>query len=67
MRAAVAVLVLLACLVNGGCAIIEKERTNRGGYIDYVLDQSLAAGAMQHFRFSRFHARAKSGSQDDDR
>ena len=39
MRATLAVFALLACLANGGCAIIEKERTNRGGYIDYVLDQ----------------------------
>src|SRR3954454_3349259 len=39
MRASVAVIALLACLANGGCAIIEKERTNRGGYLDYVVDQ----------------------------
>jgi hypothetical protein len=33
----------LACAVFafavGGCAILEKETTNRGGYLDYVVDQ----------------------------
>src|SRR5215475_13099650 len=40
MRSIVAVVALLALLLNGGCAIIEQERTNRGGYLDYVLDQN---------------------------
>src|SRR5438132_498518 len=39
MRAIVALFVLLALLAGAGCTIIEKERTNRGGYLDYVLDQ----------------------------
>jgi hypothetical protein len=29
----------LAMLFNAGCAIIDKETTNRGGYLDYVLDR----------------------------
>ena len=39
MRAIVALFALLALLASSGCTIIEKERTNRGGYLDYVLDQ----------------------------
>src|SRR5947207_2902287 len=39
MRIAVSFLVWLAVLLSGGCAIFEKETTNRGGYLDYVLDQ----------------------------
>jgi hypothetical protein len=38
MRRVVAFLVLVAVLLNSGCAIYEKETTNRGGYLDAVLD-----------------------------
>src|SRR5215470_12705564 len=40
MRMLAGVFALLAFLASSGCAVIEKERTNRGGYIDYVLDQN---------------------------
>jgi hypothetical protein len=39
MRIAVSIVLLFAMLLNGGCAILEKETTNRGGYLDYVLDE----------------------------
>lgn len=39
MRIVVATVALFLMLLNGGCAIIEKEKANRGGYIDYVLDE----------------------------
>src|SRR5829696_6853287 len=38
MRIAVSVVVWLAVML-GGCGIIEKEKTNRGGYLDHVLDR----------------------------
>jgi hypothetical protein len=38
MRRVVAVFFLVAVLLNSGCAIYEKETTNRGGYLDAVLD-----------------------------
>jgi hypothetical protein len=39
MRAIVSIFVAIAVLVSSGCAIIEKEMTNRGGYLDYLLDE----------------------------
>jgi hypothetical protein len=39
MRIVVATVALFLVLLNGGCAIIQKEETNRGGYLDYVLDE----------------------------
>ena len=38
MRGVVSILLMVALLFNSGCAIIEKETTNRGGYLDAVLD-----------------------------
>ena len=38
MRRVVAFFVLVAVLLNSGCAIYEKGTTNRGGYLDAVLD-----------------------------
>jgi hypothetical protein len=38
MRIVVVVFVMFALLFNGGCAIYEKEVSNRGGYLDAVLD-----------------------------
>jgi hypothetical protein len=38
MRGVVSILVVIALLFNSGCAIYEKETTNRGGYLDAVLD-----------------------------
>ena len=39
MRIAVSIFLLITILFNSGCAILEKETTNRGGYLDYVLDE----------------------------
>ena len=39
MRIAVSIFVWLAVLLSGGCAIWEKETTNRGGFLDHVLDE----------------------------
>lgn len=38
MRILISILVVLSLLLNSGCAIYEKETTNRGGYLDAVLD-----------------------------
>jgi hypothetical protein len=38
MRIAISIVVWLAVLFSGGCAVFEKEMTNRGGYLDAVLD-----------------------------
>jgi hypothetical protein len=39
MRSLISIFILLVSLLNSGCAIYEKETTNRGGYLDYVLDE----------------------------
>jgi hypothetical protein len=38
MRIVIIAFVTVALLLNGGCAIYEKEIGNRGGYLDAVLD-----------------------------
>ena len=40
MRIFISIFVVLSLLLNSGCAIYEKETTNRGGYLDYVLDDT---------------------------
>src|SRR5262249_30064315 len=40
MRWLVSVFALLVFLASSGCAVIEKEKANRGGYLDYVLDET---------------------------
>ncbi|MGY3033150.1 hypothetical protein ACVIIV_002320 [Bradyrhizobium sp. USDA 4354] len=39
MRILLVAFLCVALLLNNGCAIYEMETTNRGGYIDYVLDK----------------------------
>src|SRR5215831_5672857 len=39
MRILATILLSVTVLLGGGCAILEKETTNRGGYLDYILDQ----------------------------
>jgi hypothetical protein len=39
MRFFISTVLLLVSLLNSGCAIFEKETSNRGGYLDYVLDE----------------------------
>src|SRR4051812_44152321 len=38
MRIVLSIVVCLALLFSGGCAVFEKEMTNRGGYLDAVPD-----------------------------
>jgi|EndMetStandDraft_5_1072996.scaffolds.fasta_scaffold20429_2 hypothetical protein len=38
MRVLIISFVVFSLLLNGGCAIYEKETSNRGGYLDAVLD-----------------------------
>lgn len=38
MRIVIIVFVVFSLLLNGGCAIYEKEISNRGGYLDAVFD-----------------------------
>jgi hypothetical protein len=38
-RVIVSIFTAIAILVSGGCAVIEKETSNRGGYLDYLLDE----------------------------
>src|SRR5262245_7067601 len=38
-RMVASVVLILTVLLSGGCAIIEMEKKNRGGYLDYVVDQ----------------------------
>ena len=39
MRIVASCLLLFVTLLSSGCAIWREETTNRGGYLDYVLDQ----------------------------
>jgi hypothetical protein len=38
-KRAISTCLALAMLLNGACAVIEQERTNRGGFLDHVLDR----------------------------
>src|SRR5882757_10934173 len=38
MRGVASIFLIVALLFNSGCAIYEKEVSNRGGYLDAVLD-----------------------------
>jgi hypothetical protein len=39
MRVIVSIFVSIAVLISSGCTVIQKETTNRGGYLDYLLDE----------------------------
>jgi hypothetical protein len=39
MRVLVAIFASIAIFVSAGCTIFEKERLNRGGYLDYLVDK----------------------------
>lgn len=39
MRVIASCFICFVLLLNSGCTVWEKETTNRGGYLDYVLDQ----------------------------
>ena len=60
MRVLIIVFVVFSLLLNGGCAIYEKETSNRGGYLDAVLDDhwmradSKGMRALRAFRHPGF-------------
>ncbi len=56
MRVLMSVFVVLAFLITGGCAIIEQEATNRGGYFDYVLDRHWMEADSKRMRALRAFA-----------
>jgi hypothetical protein len=39
MRILIIIFMSFALLLNGGCAVIEMETRNRGGYLDHLLDK----------------------------
>src|SRR4029077_8534060 len=52
----VAFFVLVAVLLNSGCAIYEKGTTNRGGYLDAVLDDHWMKADSKRMRALRAFA-----------
>src|SRR4029077_17291908 len=68
----VAFFVLVAVLLNSGCAIYEKGTTNRGGYLDAVLDDhwmkadSKSMRALRAFAIQVSLARVASVSAKND-
>lgn len=72
MRIFFSALVLISLLFNCGCAIYQKETTNRGGYLDAVLDDhwmkadSKAMRALRAFAIEVSLARIASVSAKND-
>jgi hypothetical protein len=56
MRVIVSLFALLSIFISGGCAIIEQERSNRGGYLDYLLDQHWIKADSKGMRALRAYA-----------
>jgi hypothetical protein len=56
MRVIISTIILLLALLNGGCAIVEKEMTNRGGYLDAVLDDHWMKADSKRMRALRAFA-----------
>jgi hypothetical protein len=61
----ISIFVERSLLLNSGCAIHENGTTNRGGYLDYVLDEhwlKADSKAMRALRaFARFPWRTSKG------
>jgi hypothetical protein len=72
MRIFFSALVLISLLFNSGCAIYQKETTNRGGYLDAVIDDhwmkadSKAMRALRAFAIEVSLARIASVSAKND-
>jgi hypothetical protein len=72
MRFLVSIVMMAAMLLNSGCAIYQKETTNRGGYLDYVLDEhwlkadSKSMRALRAFAMQVSLARVASVSAKND-
>jgi hypothetical protein len=56
MRLVGFVFAFVAVLVSSGCAIFEKETTNRGGYLDYLLDAHWSKADSKSMRALRAFA-----------
>jgi hypothetical protein len=56
VRIIVSLVALCGVLLNGGCAVWEKETTNRGGYLDYVVDQNWMKADSKRMRALRAFA-----------
>jgi hypothetical protein len=56
MRYIVSIFASIAVLVSSGCAVIEKESTNRGGYVDYLLDEHWTKADSKSMRALRAFA-----------
>jgi hypothetical protein len=56
MRVIFSTIILLLALFGGGCAIVEKEMTNRGGYLDAVLDDHWMKADSKRMRALRAFA-----------
>jgi hypothetical protein len=71
-RVIVSIVACIAIFVSAGCAVIEKEKTNRGGYLDYVLDEhwlkadSKGMRALRAFAIQVSLARIASASAKND-
>lgn len=56
MRIVVIIFMVFATLLNGGCAIVEMETRNRGGYLDYLLDKNWLKADSKSMRALRAFA-----------
>jgi hypothetical protein len=56
MRILVSIFVVVSLLLNSGCAIYEKEVSNRGGYLDFVLDEHWMKADSKRMRALRAFA-----------
>jgi hypothetical protein len=56
VRVVIAFLLLFVGLIESGCTIWDKETTNRGGYLDYVLDQHWIQADSKRMRALRAFA-----------
>jgi hypothetical protein len=56
VRVVAALLACFAVLFGSGCTVWQKETTNRGGYLDYVLDQTWIRADSKRMRALRAFA-----------
>jgi hypothetical protein len=56
VRVLVAVCLCAAALLSSGCAIIDKEMHNRGGYLDYLADSHWFKADSKKMRALRAYA-----------
>lgn len=56
MRAVASIVICCVILLSSGCTVWEKETTNRGGYLDYVIDQNWLKADSKRMRALRAFA-----------